>query len=118
MNSSLKEELSSLVIGQIQEAYSKGQLLKTTDCVNDMTRDGFYEVDVENVIKNAITIEKAMPTTSQRASNPNNTHYVIPGESSAGRDVYCKVCSNYHKMTNQFICWALTSFSNKTEKLN
>src|SRR3990170_4540099 len=118
MTGSLKDELSPLVIGQIQEAYSKGQIVQTTDCVNDITRDGFYESDVENVIMNAKTIEKAMPTTSQRASNPNNTHYVIPGESTTGIDVYCKVCSNYHRMTNQFICWALTSFSRKIEKLN
>jgi hypothetical protein len=113
MNGSLKDELGPIVLKQIQEAYNQGQIVKTNDCVNDMANDGFYEADVKKIIMNANIIEKAMPATSERASNPNNTHYVIPGESTAGIAVYCKICSNYHRTTNEFICWALTSFCKK-----
>jgi hypothetical protein len=110
---SLKDELGRLVIGQIQETYSNRQLRKTIDCIDDMEQDGLYEADVEKVIMNSTNIEKVMPTTSERASNPNNTHYVIYGESTAGVPIYCKICSNYHKTTNVFICWTLTSFCNR-----
>ncbi len=110
---SLNDELSPLILGQIQEVYGKKQLRKTKDCIDDMERDGLYETDVEKVIMNANKIEKVMSTTSERASNPDNTHYVIHGESTAGVPVYCKICSNYHKTTNEFICWTLTSFCNK-----
>lgn len=81
--------------------------------MEDMGRDGLFEADVENVIMDAITIEKAMPTTSERASNPLNTHYVIHGISTKGAKVYCKVCSNYHPSSNEFLGWKLTSFENK-----
>ena len=63
--------------------------------------------------RDASTIEKAMPTTSERASSLNNTHYVIRGSSTRGMEVYCKICSNYHPQSNEFICWKLTSFENK-----
>ncbi|HBA73615.1 MAG: hypothetical protein A2X82_00565 [Geobacteraceae bacterium GWC2_55_20] len=67
--------------------------------------------DELNVITHAETIEKAMPATSARASNRSNTHYVIRGTSTSGVEVYCKVCSNYHLHTNEFIEWKLTSFT-------
>ncbi|MDA3833847.1 MAG: hypothetical protein PF495_10650 [Spirochaetales bacterium] len=86
---------------------------KTKDCMDDMDRDNLYEADVEKVIMDAITIEKAMPATSERASSANNTHYVIQGTSINGAEIYCKVCSNYHPQTNNFLGWKLTSFANK-----
>ncbi len=81
--------------------------------MDDMDRARLYEADLEKVIMDAIVIEKAMPATSERASNPNNTHYVIRGTSTTGVSVYCKVCSNYHPRTGEFICWELTSFTIK-----
>lgn len=106
-------ELDILVLRTIQAAYLAGKICKTKDCINDMARDGLFEADVEKVILDAGSIEKAMSATSERASSPNNTHYVIRGSSTRGMEVYCKVCSNYHPQTNEFICWKLTSFENK-----
>jgi len=105
-------ELDGYVLRQIQEAYVAGKLRKTRDCMEDMLRDGLFEADVEKVVMDATSIEKAMPATSERASNPLNTHYVIRGTSTKGAEGYCKVCSNYHPRTNEFICWRLTSFEN------
>jgi hypothetical protein len=105
--------LDDLVLRRIQEAYLAGKVRKTKDCMEDMTRDGLFEADVEKVITDATSIEKAMPATSERASSPDNTHYVIRGTSATGVDVYCKVCSNYHPQTSEFIGWKLTSFENK-----
>lgn len=106
-------ELDGYVLHKIQEAYVAGKVRKTKDCVEDMARDGLFEADVEKVITDATSIEKAMPATSGRASNPINTHYVIHGTSTNGVEVYCKVCSNYHPLTHEFIGWKLTSFENK-----
>lgn len=106
-------KLDGYVLRTIQEAYVAGKVRKTKDCMEDMARDGFFEADVERVIMDATSIEKAMPTKSGIASNPNNTHYVIHGTSTKGAAVYCKVCSNYHPQTNDFIGWKLTSFENK-----
>ena len=106
-------ELDELVLRNIKAAYLAEKVRKTRDCMEDMLRAGLFEADVEKVIMDASIIEKAMPATSERASNPNNTHYVIRGTSTKGVDVYCKVCSNYHPQTNEFICWKLTSFENK-----
>ncbi|MBE0596604.1 MAG: hypothetical protein IH614_04980 [Desulfuromonadales bacterium] len=106
-------ELDALVLRTIQEAYLAGNVRKTKDCVEDMARDGLFEADVEKVITEATTIEKAMPATSQKASSPQNTHYVINGTSTRDIEVYCKVCSNYHPSTNEFLGWKLTSFENK-----
>jgi len=109
------EKLASLVIKEIQEAYLQGKIIKTNDCQDDMIRDGLFEADVEKVIMEATSIEKVMPATSPIASNPRNTHYVLPGESTKCLKVYCKICSNYHPTTNEFIGWRLTSFCiNKT----
>lgn len=106
-------ELDDLVLKRIQEAYLAGKIRKTRDCVEDMDRARLYEADVEKVIMDAVAIEKAMTATSERASNKHNTHYVIQGPSTTGVAVYCKVCSNYHPKTNEFICWKLTSFTTK-----
>ena len=106
-------KLDEHVLKTIQEAYMAGKVAKTKDCMEDMARDGLFEADVEKVITDATAIEKAMPATSARASNPNNTHYVIHGTSTRGAEVYCKVCSNYHPRTNEFLGWKLTSFENK-----
>lgn len=106
-------ELDDFVLRTIQAAYLAGKVHKTRDCLVDMARDGLFEADVEKVLMDADSIEKAMPATSERASSPDNTHYVIRGTSTNGREVYCKVCSNYHPHTNEFICWKLTSFENK-----
>jgi hypothetical protein len=81
--------------------------------MDDMARDGLFEADVEKVLLDATAIEKAMLATSERASSPNNTHYVIRGTSTRGTEVYCKFCSNYHPKTNEFLGWKLTSFENK-----
>ena len=105
--------LDEYVLSQIQKAYLAKEVRKTNDCMSDMTLAKLFEADVEKVIMDAISIEKAMSATSPKASNPNNTHYVIHGISTQGREVYCKVCSNYHPKTNEFIDWALTSFGNK-----
>lgn len=105
--------LDGHVLMVIQEAYMVGKVRKTNDCIEDMLRDSYYEADVEKVIMEATSVEKAMPATSERASNPNNTHYVISGTSTKGAVVYCKICSNYHPQTNEFIEWRLTSFENK-----
>jgi hypothetical protein len=105
--------LDDLVLRRIQEAYMAGRVRKTKDCMEDMAHDGLFEADVEKVILDATAIEKAMPATSERASSPNNTHYVIRGTSTTGVEVYCKVCSNYHPRTSEFIGWKLTSFENK-----
>lgn len=106
----ITDKLAPFVIKEIQDAYLKGQMLKTNDCLNDMIRDGLFEADVEKVITEAASIEKVMPATSARASNPRNTHYVICGESMKCRGVYCKVCTNYHPDTDEFMGWRLTSF--------
>lgn len=106
-------ELDDFVLRTIQAAYLAGKIRKTRDCMEDMARDKLFEADVDNVIMNADSIEKAMPATSDKASNPINTHYVIRGTSTKGAEVYCKVCSNYHPQTNEFIEWKLTSFENK-----
>jgi hypothetical protein len=106
-------ELDDFVLSTIQAAYLVGKVRKTKDCMEDMASARFFEADVEKVIMDACTIEKAMPATSERASNPDNTHYVIRGTSTNGTEVYCKVCSNYHPQTNEFIEWKLTSFENK-----
>jgi len=105
--------LDGHVLMGIQDAYIAGRVRKTKDCIGDMLRDGYLEADVEKVILEATSLQKAMPATSERASNPNNTHYVISGTSTKGAVVYCKVCSNYHPKTNEFIGWKLTSFENK-----
>lgn len=65
---------------------------------------------MEKVILDAVSIEKIMSTTSPRASSPRNTHYVIHGESTKCLKVYCKICSNYHPETGEFVGWRLTSF--------
>jgi hypothetical protein len=109
----LGTDLDGYVLRMIQEAYMAGKLRKTKDCMSDMGRDELFEADVEAVIMAATSLEKAMPATSDRASSPNNTHYVIHGTSTKGVEVYCKVCSNYHPQTNEFIEWKLTSFENK-----
>lgn len=106
-------KLDEHVLRTIQEAYVAGKVAKTKDCMEDMDRDGLFEADVEKIIMDATAIEKAMPATSPRASNPNNTHYVIRGTSTKGAEVYCKVCSNYHPKTSEFLGWKLTSFENK-----
>lgn len=106
-------ELDNFVLRTIKAAYLTGKLRKTRDCMEDMARDRLFEADVENVITHANTIEKAMPATSERASSRSNTHYVIQGTSTKGVEVYCKVCSNYHPHTNEFIEWKLTSFTIK-----
>ena len=106
-------ELDVLVLRPIQQAYLAGKLRKTKDCNEDMARARLFEADVEQIIMSATTIEKAMPATSERASNRHNTHYVIHGTSTKGIKVYCKVCSNYHPTTGAFIEWKLTSFTNQ-----
>jgi hypothetical protein len=105
--------LDNLVLRRIQDAYLAGKVRKTKDCMEDMARDGLFEADVETVIMAAVSIEKAMAARSVRASNPLNTHYVIHGTSTKGAEVYCKVCSNYHPRTSEFLGWVLTSFENK-----
>lgn len=110
MDKSFQEQLAVRVIEEIQEAYRQGKIVTTDDCADDMIRSGFFEADVEKVILNATAIEKAMPATSPRASSPKNTHYVIPGESTKCVKVYCKICSNYHPETGEFMVWRLTSF--------
>jgi hypothetical protein len=106
-------DLDRHVLRLIREAYLGGKLRRTKDCVEDMFRDGLFEADVEKVITEAACLEKVMPATSKLASSPNNTHYVIRGPSTKGVAVYCKVCSNYHPRTNEFIEWRLTSFNKK-----
>jgi len=105
--------LDSLVIEDIRKAYLARKIRKTKDCQIDMDKAELFEADVEKVIMDAVTIEKAMPATSEWASHPDNTHYVIHGTSTRGVAVYCKVCSNYHPQTGAFIEWKLTSFTNK-----
>ena len=111
MDKSLQDQLAALVvIKEIQEAYRQGKIHKTNDCIDNMLRDGFWEADVEKVILDATSIEKVMPATSPMASSPKNTHYVIYGESTKCVKVYCKICSNYHPQTGEFMEWRLTSF--------
>lgn len=111
-------ELDSLATREIQKAYYIGKLRKTADCIEDMSAAKLYEADLEKVIADAVSIEKAMSATSQRASNPNNTHYVIHGKSTKDVAVYCKVCSNYHPETDEFMEWRLTSFTNNLGKIS
>ncbi|AJY69624.1 hypothetical protein RW64_08390 [Geobacter sulfurreducens] len=106
-------ELDDLVLKRIQEAYLARKIRKTKDCLNDMDMAELFEADVEKVIMDADSIEKAMPATSERASHPDNTHYVIHGTTTKGVAIYCKVCSNYHPQTGAFIEWKLTSFTSK-----
>ncbi len=113
MSSSVKDQLALYVIKEIQGAYERGEVIATDDCTEDMIRDGLYEADVEKIITHATTIEKVMPATSKKASSPNNTHYVLHGESTSGLKVYCKVCRNYDPDTEEFTCWTLTSFCKK-----
>jgi hypothetical protein len=103
-------QLAVLVIREIQEAYLHGKINKTNDCIDDMLREGLFEADVEKVIMDATSIEKVMPATSLKASSPKNTHYVIYGESTKCLKVYCKICSNYHPTTGEYLGWRLTSF--------
>ena len=116
MTNKLASELSKLVLEEIQGIYLEGKMIRTNDCIDDMTGDGLLEADVEKVIMEADKFGKVMPATSQKASNPRNTHYVIYGESIKCEKIYCKICSNYHPETNQFICWKLTSFCKSVEK--
>lgn len=106
-------ELDGLVLAEIQKAYLAGKTRKTKDCQDDMAKAELFEADVEKVIMDAVSIEKAMPATSEWASHPDNTHYVIHGTSTRGVAVYCKVCSNYHPHTGAFVEWKLTSFTHK-----
>ena len=116
MDANLGAQLSKIVIAEIQDAYLKGRIILTKDCVDDMVRDGLFEADVEKVIMCATLIAKAMPATSPRASSSKNTHYVIYGESTKCLQVYCKICSNYHPINGDFLGWRLTSFCiNKTK---
>lgn len=111
MDKSLQDQLAGLVvIKEIQEAYRQERIHKTNDCIDDMLRDGLLEADVEKVILDAVSIEKVMSATSPRDSSPQNTHYVIDGESTKCVKVYCKICSNYHPQTGEFMGWRLTSF--------
>ena len=110
MKSKLAVEMSALVLREIRENYLEGKIIRTDDCIDDMAREGWLEADVEKVIIEATKIEKVMPAKSKRASNAMNTHYVIHGESITCEQIYCKICSNYHPVTNEFICWKLTSF--------
>ena len=110
MDKGLGEQLAVLVIREIQEAYLQGKIIKTNDCMEDMLREGLFESDVEKVIMGSASIEKVMPATSQKASSPKNTHYVIYGESTKCLKVYCKICSNYHPTTGEYLGWRLTSF--------
>lgn len=110
MDKGFSKKLAPLVIKEIQDAYLQGKIIKTKDCQNDMIRDALFEADVEKVIMEAVSIEKAMPATSPIASNPKNTHYVIHGESTKCLKIYCKICSNYHPTTDEFLGWRLTSF--------
>ena len=111
MDKSLQDQLAALVvIKEIQEAYIQGKIITTNDCIDDMLRDGLLEADVEKVILGAVAIEKVMSATSPRASSPQNTHYVIDGESTRCVKVYCKICSNYHPQTGEFMGWRLPSF--------
>jgi len=110
MDKRIVDQLAALVIKKIQDAYYQGKIIKTNDCIDDMLREGLLEADVEKVIMGASSIEKVMPTSSHRASSPKNTHYVIHGESTKCLKVYCKICSNYHPKTEEFIEWRLTSF--------
>lgn len=105
--------LDGFVLRLIQDAYLARRLRKTAACLADMATDGLFEADVEKVIMEATSIEKAMPATSERASSRLNTHYVIPGANTKGKEVYCKVCSNYHPRTDEFVEWKLTSFKIK-----
>jgi len=109
-NKSMTDQLADHVIRKVQNCYLRGEINRTNDCSDDMIRDGLREADVEKVIMNASVIEKVMPATSQRASSQSNTHYVIHGKSIDGRQIYCKICSNYHPVTGNFIDWRLTSF--------
>jgi hypothetical protein len=110
MDKSLGSQLAALVIKEIQDAYYQRKIIKTKDCIDDMTRDGLFEADVEKVILDAVSIEKIMPATSLFASSLKNTHYVIFGESTKRVTVYCKICTNYHPETDEFMGWRLTSF--------
>ena len=110
MDKSLEGQLAALVIKGIQDAYCQRKIIKTKDCIDDMTRDGLFEADVEKVILEAANIEKVMPATSLLASSPKNTHYVIFGESTKCVTVYCKLCTNYYPETDEFMGWRLTSF--------
>lgn len=110
MADEMSEKLGQFVINEIREAYLKEKITKTNDCVDDMINDRLYEADVEKVITEAERIEKVMPATSPLASSSKNTHYVINGESTDCRKVYCKICTNYHPSTDQFLGWRLTSF--------
>jgi hypothetical protein len=108
-NAAIVNGLAGVVISDIQEHYFKGRMKTTLDCKDDMLRDGLYEADVEKVITEAAMLEKVMAANSPNA-NPLNTHYVIYGESTKGKKVYCKICTIYHPQTNKFIGWKLTSF--------
>jgi len=104
------EGLGPVIIHEIQLSYLQGKIIKSNDCQDDMRRDGLFEADVEKVIMEATSIVKAMSANSDLATNPKNTHYVIHGKSTKCLKVYCKICSNYHPTTDEFICWRLTSF--------
>jgi hypothetical protein len=110
MVKTLAEELGPRVLKDIQDAYLQGKIVKTNDCQDDMSRDALFEADVEKVIMEATLIEKVMPAKSPFATNPKNTHYVILGQSTKCLQIYCKICSNYHPTTEEFIGWRLTSF--------
>lgn len=108
--STIATQLAPGLIKEIQEHYLNGKIIKTNDCVNDMITDKLMEADVEKVLMDAMCIEKVMSATSLLASSSKNTHYVIPGESTKGKKIYCKICTNYHPETGEFTGWRLTSF--------
>jgi hypothetical protein len=113
MGSDIAEALSPVIIRAIQDAYFAGKLRKTNDCVTDMDKNGLYEADVEKVISEMNAIYKTAPATSPRASHINNTHYSFHGVSTKGVDVFCKIASDYHPKTGDFMGYKLTSFCNK-----
>jgi hypothetical protein len=108
--SELASQLAPRLIREIQRHYLDGNVIRTNDCVNDMIRDQLTEADIEKVIMDATMLEKILSATSLLASNIKNTHYVIYGECTKGKKVYCKICTNYHPETGEFTGWRLTSF--------
>lgn len=108
--SAIATQLAPGLIKDIQRHYLDHKIVRTIDCVDDMIRDRLMEADVEKVIMEATFIEKVMSATSELASSSKNTHYVIKGESINKREIYCKICTNYHPETGEFTGWRLTSF--------
>ena len=110
MVATLGEGLAPLVLERIRSAYRDRTMIRTFDLIDDMSKEGLSEADVEKFFDEIGHIYKTEKAHSLKKWHQNNTHFYMKGKSLDGRDIFCKVSSSYHPTTGEFVCWTLTSF--------